>query len=140
MNPMDTIELSAAVNEFNARRMAVVQRRVHAFLGLMLALAAGIVGAFALIHFGTPCEGASLCMAAIIPTRRSWLQRLVLDVQSWRLRWQVRAAQQDLVYQHEALELARWECDHLPKQMAITRAHIDRLADQIDALEAPSVR
>lgn len=136
----DSQALSSALNGANAEAMARVDRKVNAFMGLMVAIAVGVAGAFALIHFGTPCEGASLCMATVVPTQRSWLQRLVLDLQSWRLRLQIRAAQQDLAYQHEALDIARWECQHLPRQMAVTRAHIDRLANQIDALEAPTVR
>ena len=76
MRPADTVELCQAVNELNARRMAAVQRRVHAFLGLLLAIAVGLALAFALIHLSTLCKGASLCMFAVLPTQRNWLQRL----------------------------------------------------------------
>lgn len=139
MNARETIELSAAVNELNAHRMDAVQRRVHAFLGLLLAIAVGLGLAVALIHFGTPCAGASLC-AAVLPTQRSWLERMVLDLQRWRLLRQIRSAQQDLTYQQEALQLAQWECDHIPRQLDVTQGHIDQLCRQMDALDAPKVR
>jgi hypothetical protein len=140
MRPADTVELCQAVNELNARRMAAVQRRVHAFLGLLLAIAVGLALAFALIHLSTLCKGASLCMFAVLPTQRNWLQRLVLDLQRWRLLRQLRHAQQDLVFQRESLDLATWECKHLPRQLAVTRAHIDGLMSKMDALAAPAER
>lgn len=136
MRPSDTIDLCDAVNELNARRMQAVQRRVHAFLGLLLAVAVGLGMAFAIIHFGLPCEGAALC-AAVLPTQRTWLERMVLDLQRWRLLRHIRSAQQDLVYQNEALQLAQWECDHIPKQVEVTEEHIESLSRQIDALDAP---
>jgi hypothetical protein len=139
MNARETIELSAAVNQINAQRMDAVQRRVHAFLGLLLAVAVGLGLAFAIIHFGLPCEGAGLC-AAVLPTQRSWLERIVLDMQRWRLLRHIRSAQQDLLFQAEALELAQWECHHIPRQMEVTEAHIEQLSRQIDALDAPKVR
>jgi hypothetical protein len=139
MNAIESIELSAAANHLNARRMAQIDRRVNAFLSLLLAVAVGLGLAFALIHFGLPCEGASLC-AAVLPTQRSWLERIVLDLQRWRLLRHIRSAQQDLTYQQEALQLAQWECDHIPKQLDVTQGHIDQLCRQMDALDAPKVR
>jgi hypothetical protein len=136
MRPADTVELCQFVNELNARRQQNVQRRVHAFLGLLLAIAVGLGLAFALIHFGMPCEGAGL-YAAVLPTQRSWLQRLVLDMQRWRLLRHIRSAQQDLAYQEEALQLAQWETEHIPAQMEITRRHIEQLSIQMDCNAHP---
>ena len=138
MNARETIELCEAVNELNAHRMQAVQRRVHAFLGLLLAVAVGLGMAFAIMHFGLPCEGAALC-AAVLPTQRNWLERIALDLQRWRLLRHIRTAQQDLRFQAEALELAQWECHHIPKQMEVTQGHIDQLCSQMDALDAPKV-
>ena len=127
----DTHELSAVVNALNAHRMGAVERRVHAFLGVLLAIAVALVGAFALIHFSTPCEGASLCLAAVVPTRRGWVQRLVDSLAQWRLRYYIRSAEQDLAYQHQQLEIAQWECEALPRQMAVTRGYIDQLEAEL---------
>ena len=139
MNAIESIELSAAANHLNARRMAQIDRRVNAFLSLLLAVAVGLGLAFALIHFGSPCEGASLC-AAVLPTQRSWLERIVLDLQRWRLLRHIRSAQQDLTYQQEALQLAQRECDHIPKQLDVTQRHIDQFCRQMHAPDAPKLR
>lgn len=136
MNTQEAAELSAGINSLNAQRMAQVDQRVNAFLRLLLAIAVGIGLAFALLHFGLPCQGASLC-AAVLPTQRSWLERTVLDMQRWRLLHHIRSAQQELRFQAEALELAQWECHHIPRQMEVTEAHIEQLSRQIDALDAP---
>lgn len=140
MRPADTMDVCQFANQLNAGRIANAERRVHAFLGLLLAVAVAVGLAFAIIHFSLPCEGASLCMAAVLPTQRSWLQRLTLDLQRWRLLRQIRFAQQDLAYQNESLELDHWESEHLPKQMEVTQGHIDQLCKQMDALDAPKVR
>lgn len=137
MKAADTIELSNVINGLNAHRMASVQNRVHAFLGLLLAVAIAVGGAFALIHFGTPCEGADLCLAAVAPTHRNWMQRMVDRYQAWRLRYHIGIAAKDLHYQEEQLTIARWECEHLPLQLKVTRDHIEALENQLRALGAP---
>jgi len=136
MKAADTIELSNAINGLNAHRMASVQNRVHAFLGLLLAVAIAVGGAFALIHFGTPCEGADLCLAAVVPTHRNWMQRMVDRYQAWRLRYHIGIAAQDLLDQKEQLLIARWECEQLPLQLQVTQDHINMLETQLRALGA----
>lgn len=135
MRAADTIELSAAGNDFNTRRVVRVERRVHTWLGWLAAVFIALGLSYALICFATPCEGASLCMAAVLPTQRSWLQRLVLDFQAWRLRSAIRSARHELASQYEHLEMAQWECEHLPLQLNVTRGHIDNLVHQLSLVE-----
>jgi hypothetical protein len=128
----DSRVLAAGINALNARRA----QRAEAAAGFIVAFVVALLLALALVHWAMPCEGASLCLAAVVPTQRSWQQRLLDKYEAWRLRYAIRCAQQDLVYQEEQLQIARWECEQLPQQQRVTQAHVEALQQQLRALGA----
>ncbi len=130
MNTQESNGLAAHINAVNARRTA----RAEAAVNFLVALVIGLIMAVALLHWATPCADATMCLAAVTPTLRSPVQRLLDWFAMWRLRWHIRNAQQALAWQHEQADLARWELDHLPRAMAVTRGHIDMLEAQLQAL------
>lgn len=130
MNAKESNGLAAHINAVNARRTA----RAEAAVNFMVALVIGLIMAVALLHWATPCADATMCLAAVTPTLRSPVQRLLDWYAMWRLRAHIRSAQADLEWQHEQLDLANWEREHLPRQMAMTRAHIDLLEDRLRTL------
>lgn len=112
-------------------------RRADRALNYLLALVLGILGAVALVHWLTPCEGATLC-AGVIPLRPTVAQRMV---RTWRrccalaraldLRYRIVWAEQDLQVLRAEMELA-------PQQAALLERHLEvlrvRLAsEQLDA-------
>lgn len=126
----DSRDISDHVNALNTHRT----NRATAAADFVVALVVAMLGTLAIIHFALPCEGASLCLLAAVPTQRNWLQRLLDKFESWRLMRAIRSAQLDLQWQYENLEIARWECDHIPQQQKLTRAHIDQLEARLYAL------
>ena len=58
---------------------------------VVVVLVIGILAALALVHFLTPCEGAALCMSAVITPTRSdtWLRRLLRPFRRWSVRWRL---------------------------------------------------
>ena len=130
MNTQDANGLAAHINAVNARRTA----RAEAAVNFLVALVIGLILAVALLNWATPCADATPCLAAVTPTVRNPVQRLLDRYAMWRLHAHIRSAQQDLAGQHEQLQLANWEREHLPRQMAVTRGHIDQLEAQLNAL------
>lgn len=95
-----TREVDSAVMELNARRV----RRVDAGVNFIVILIAAILGAVALLHWLTPCEAGSLCMAAVIrPTRIGLWLRIRMAVKAWRLRVLISACESDIAY-HQACQ------------------------------------
>ena len=76
------------INEINAKRTA----RAESAAGFVAVLVIGILAALALVHFLTPCEGATLCMAAVITPTRSGAARGFMRMLE---RWQVRMSLAD---------------------------------------------
>lgn len=96
-----------AVTEMNARTV----RRIDTAANIAVALLLGILGAWALLAYLTPCEAGQLCMAAAIPTQPSLVQRLRLAMRAWRLRWQLTETQNALAHVEKDLqELPELEC------------------------------
>ena len=92
--------LAQRVNLLNARRT----ERAEAAADFVVIIVVGILLACALVHFATPCEGATLCMAAVItPTRTSLWRRLRMQLRAWRLRWKLSDVQATLAYVEEDL-------------------------------------
>lgn len=59
MSPAESNAIAQAINRRNVR----TTHRAEAAAGFVVALVVAILGALALVHFATPCEGATLCMA-----------------------------------------------------------------------------
>ena len=129
----DSRTLADGVNALNQQRTS----RAEAAAKFIVYLVIGVLGGLALAHYATPCEGFSLCLAAVVPTHRNWLQRLADRYEAWRLYAAIKHAQQDLAWQYEQLEIAQWECQQIPQQQKVTRAHIDSLQAKLRALGAP---
>lgn len=114
----DSHALAQGVNLLNAKRTA----RADAAAGFVVLLIIGILLACALVHFLTPCEGASLCMAAVItPTRIGLLQRLRLQLRAWRLRWRLADVQ-------NTLDIVEEDLRELPELRRYLRIRRDALA------------
>lgn len=129
----DSRAISEHVNAINAHRT----NRATAAANFIVAMVVALLLSALVINFALPCEGASLCLAAVVPTHRNWAQRMVDRYQAWRLRYHIGIAAKDLHYQEEQLLIARWECEHLPLQLKVTREHITALEHQLRALGAP---
>jgi len=124
--------IADAINTINAKRTS----RAEAAANFIVFFTMALLGAMALVAYITPCAEASLCLAAVVPTHRNWGQRLLDAYQAWRLRWHIRCAQQDMAHMEEMVQMARWECEHIPLQQKVTADHIAQLHHQLQGLGA----
>jgi hypothetical protein len=86
-NELKTILVDAAVNTF-----------------IVVAFAA--FGLWALIHWLTPCETGTLCMAAVMPRPRpGWVQRIKVAMRAWRIRLQLADTEATLNWVEEDLDM-----------------------------------
>lgn len=97
MTPAESNLLAQAVNLRNAH----VTERAEALASVLLAIALGLLGAWALVLWATPCDGAALCIAVVTPTRTSLWGRIVNAVRAARLRWHI-AETEAILFQIEA--------------------------------------
>lgn len=105
-------EVDSAIMELNARRV----RRVDAGVNFIVVLIVAILGAVALLHWLTPCEAGSLCMAAVIrPTRIGLWLRIRMAVRAWYLRTLIAACERDIEFHQQTAELAP-ELESLARQ------------------------
>ena len=98
----------------------------------VLFLAMVILGAAALVHYLTPCEGAALCsMAAFTPTRLPLVDQIRRAIRAWHLRLHISSAEEEAIYMHA--ELAK-----LPERIASHKAWIEaRRVELIDCTQRP---
>ena len=119
-------EIGAAVDEINTRN-AHTTTRADAAAAFVVALIVGILGAMLLVHYLLPCDGAALCMAAIItPTRIPPLQRLSIALRAWRLRMRITSLEFDL-------DCLKHDLDALPARMQAYQQLLDEL--HIEAID-----
>lgn len=129
-----------AAQTINARNAATT-RRAEAAAGFVVALLVAILGALALVHWWTcgPADGSALCMAAVIPTRTTpWgraYRRLRGALHAAWLRYLIGAAEGDLAWQQQQLDIATWELQAIPRQCERTRLHIDALRVRLISAE-----
>ncbi len=103
-----------------AQHIQAQSARVHALASALLQYTSAVVIALALaaalVAFATPCDAASLCMAAVItPTRRRGpLARLWARACTWYLRQRLASAEFDL-------QVMQQQYEHLPTCMAYYR-------------------
>lgn len=86
MSPHESNSIAQAINAMNAKRSA----RADAALSVILALVLAVLGAAALLHWLTPCEAGTLCMAGAVHTRSGWLASLQRRLHAVTLRWRLR--------------------------------------------------
>jgi hypothetical protein len=142
MNPTDSNALAEVINARNAQRM----QRAEAGAGIVVALVLGILGALALVHWLTPCEGTALCMGAAFtqPHRAGWLRNLALRLRAAHLRVLIRWAEDDMSALRTELEYSHADLHRIPQQLRVHQAWIDaRRIDLIDcerATQPPACR
>ncbi len=116
-----TRELASGIADLNAKRV----RRVDAGVNFVVCLIVALLGAAALLHFLTPCEAGSMCMAAVVrPTRIGPWLRLRMAARAAYLRILIRACEQDIEFHQQTQELA-------PQLEALARQRRDELQVQL---------
>ncbi len=115
-------ELAQTINATNTHRMQRVEQRVNAAASVIVALVIAILGALALVHFATPCEGASLCAATVLRTRPGWLSQLRFAWRRWRLCAQVQDAERAVAH-HDELANLHHEVSLIAADAAVRRLH-----------------
>lgn len=136
MTVHESNELAQAINARNARRA----HQADAALGFVVALVVGILGAAALVHYLTPCDAATLCAGAVIPTRPGLRLRAAQWLRTVYLRFRIRAALADVAGMQQVVDQAQQELDYLPRQIDAHKAWIDLHMAELDALERPGLR
>lgn len=98
-----TRELASGIADLNARRA----KRAEAAAEFIVVMVVAILGALALLHYLTPCEAGSLCMAAIVrPTRIGLWLRLRMALRAAYLRTLINACERDIEFHRQTAELA----------------------------------
>lgn len=105
MSPAESDEIARGINAINAQRTS----RAESAAEFLVAMVIAIIGALALLHWATPCDAGTLCAggATLIPTRgETRLQMLLRPFRRWYLRVQLRAAEGDVAFHEETINLA----------------------------------
>ena len=125
MSPRHADDLAQSINSRNAHTVA----RADAAAGMVVAIAVAGLGAWALLTYLTPCEGATLCSLAVITrTRPGWMRRAANWAQAKLLRLKVRDLEMTLAVIEEDLEM-------LPEVHRSLRIEIDAARVRLIDLE-----
>lgn len=117
----DSRALADAVNALNARRAS----RAEAAANFVVVLVVALLLAAAVLHFLTPCHGAELCGAALLPRRgTTWWRRLYMPMRAAYLRMLMRSCVADIWHHQQTAELA-------PVLEAMARQRLDELRVQL---------
>lgn len=116
-----TRELASGIADLNTR----LTRRAEAAATFVVVLFAAIIGVIALVHYLTPCEAGSLCMAAVVrPTRIGLWLRLRMTLRAAYLRTLISACERDIEF-HQATQ------EQAPQLEALARQRKDELQVQL---------
>lgn len=105
----------------NAQRQALRARQVMLCVDIAVATVVGVLCAWAVLTYLTPCESGALCIGvAAKPVRAGLWRRLHCACKAWYLRRLIEAAERDLIFEEEDLRL-------MPQQISNTRLHLSAL-------------
>ena len=131
ITPTESHAIARAINHRNVR----ASRRADAAAAFVVVLVVAILGTLALVHFMTPCNAATLCMAAAIPTQRGWLERATRAWRCYYLRSRIASALADIQAMENVLQMAQQELDFIPDQIQAHRVWIDAHMAELDSIE-----
>lgn len=134
MSPADMDALTTAINARNAATIKRVERRVVAFGKLLAAIALAFLGAWLLLRYAEPCEGADLCLAAA-PAAAGWWRRVRMHLRAAYLRRLRRWAAEDLRNLRRERLLNRLEARAIPQRMHSHVLYIERCDSELASLD-----
>lgn len=127
MSPRESDELARIINAGNRRQSEQAGAALGAVRDALLIVVLGVLSAWALWTWATPCEAGALCMAGAVHTRSGWLASLQRRLHAVTLRWRLRDLEVTLDRVEEDLADLPEIRDALRRQAQALRADLARL-------------
>lgn len=127
MTPRESDELARVINAGNRRQSEQAGAALGAVRDALLILVLGVLAAWALWTWATPCDAGALCMASAVHTRTGWLAGLQRRISAAALRWRLQDTEQALARVEGDLADLPEIRNTLRRQVQALRAELVRL-------------